>query len=148
MAALARDIAAVRRFNRFYTRELGLLRRTFLDTPYSLGEARILLEIGQRPGLTASEIAGLLELDAAYLSRLLARFEKQKLIVRTANADDARHRHLALTAKGEAVLKAIDVRQAAQTERTLAPLSAAERKALVDAMATIEAVLGKGRALA
>lgn len=143
---LARDVASVRRFNRFYTRELGLLRRTFFDTPFTLGEARILLEISQRPGLTATDIARQLNLDAAYLSRLMAKFQKQKLISRTANAADARHMHLELTAKGRAALADIDARQAAHTEQSLTRLSAADRKALIAAMNTIERLLAPERA--
>lgn len=138
-----RDIAAVRRFNRFYTRELGLLRRTFLDSDYSLGEMRVLFEIRQRPGLTASDIVRDLDLDAAYLSRLISRFEKQKLLTRKASAEDGRQFHLTLTASGIAAVNETDVRQRAQTEAQLARLSAAERKELTAAMQAIEALMSK-----
>lgn len=133
----------MRRFNRFYTRKLGLLRRTFLDSPYTLGEMRVLFEIRQRPGLTATDIIRDLDLDAAYLSRLLSRFDKQKLISRKASASDARVHHLHLTASGEAAVNETDVRQAAQTKAQLAHLSAAERKDLTDAMHTIETLLSR-----
>jgi DNA-binding MarR family transcriptional regulator len=142
-APSARDIAAVRRFNRFYTRELGLLRRTFLDSDYPLGEMRVLFEIRQRPGLTASDIVRDLDLDAAYLSRLISRFENQKLLSRKASAEDGRHYHLTLTANGIAAVDETDVRQRKQTEAQLSRLSAADRKALTDAMQTIETLMSK-----
>ena len=72
-------IAAVRRFNRFYTRQIGVLRRNYLDSPYSLGEMRVLYELatGAR---TASAIVRALDLDAGYVSRVLRQFEKKGLI--------------------------------------------------------------------
>ncbi|MGE0743352.1 MAG: MarR family winged helix-turn-helix transcriptional regulator [Hyphomonadaceae bacterium] len=140
-APLAREIAAVRRFNRFYTREVGALRKTFLDTPFSLGEARVLLEIRQRPGVTARDIGAALDLDAAYLSRLLAKFEKDKLITRSASAADARQYELQLTSAGAGAVGVTDARQAARTQATLQRLSPAQRKQLVEAMATIETLL-------
>ena len=140
---LARHVAAVRRFNRFYTRELGLLRRHFLGTPYTLGEMRVLFEIRQRPRLTATDLARALDLDTAYLSRLLSRFGKEKLVSRRPSAEDARHYQLELTGAGLAAVKQADERQAKQTETTLKRLGPAERKRLVSAMQTIEALLSE-----
>src|SRR5271155_616228 len=91
-------IAAVRGFNRFYTRQLGVLRKTYLDSPFTLGEARLLYEIAQRGAPTASEIGRTLDLDAGYLSRVLHNFEKRGLIRRNVAANDARQSHLALSA--------------------------------------------------
>jgi len=81
MASLT-SIAAVRQFNRFYTRQIGVLRKTYLDSPYSLGEMRVLYELARADELTASDIARALDLDAGYLSRLLRNFEKRGLISR------------------------------------------------------------------
>src|SRR5271155_5503639 len=83
-------VAAVRRFNRFYTRQLGVLRKTYLESPFSLGEARLLYEIAQRHSPTASEIIRALDLDAGYLSRVLQNFEKRGLIQRQISARDTR----------------------------------------------------------
>jgi DNA-binding MarR family transcriptional regulator len=139
-------IAAVRGFNRFYTREVGLLRKTFLDTPWTLGEMRILYEIRNIENISASDIARELELDAAYLSRLLARLVAKGIVIRTPSATDARLHELALSDYGQTIVNAADDRQAALTADMLAPLSAAERSQLVEAMATIETLLSKRRA--
>src|SRR5271156_5316547 len=93
-------IAAVRRFNRFYTRQIGVLRKTYLDSPYSLGEMRVLYEIAHSDAPTATDIARALDLDAGYLSRVLRNFEKRGLISRKTSESDARQSHLTLTARG------------------------------------------------
>jgi DNA-binding MarR family transcriptional regulator len=139
----ADHVAAVRRFNRFYTRELGLLRRHFLGTPYTLGEMRVLFEIRQRPGLTATDVARALDLDTAYLSRLISRFAEQRLVSRKASADDARHYEIELTSAGLATVKRADERQAKQTEATLKRLGPSQRQRLVAAMHTIETLLSE-----
>src|ERR1700689_2191741 len=93
-------IAAVRGFNRFYTRQIGVLRKTFLDSPYSLGEARVLYEIASGRSPTASDIGRALDLDAGYLSRLLRNFDKRGLIQRKVSPRDARQSHLTLSPSG------------------------------------------------
>src|ERR1700680_1211262 len=93
-------IAAVRGFNRFYTRQIGVLRKTFLDSAYSLGEARVLYEIASNGAPTASEIARSLDLDPAYLSRVLRNFEKRGLIQRRTSSKDGRQTHLTLSVRG------------------------------------------------
>ena len=139
-------IAAVRGFNRFYTREVGLLRKTFLDTPWTLGEMRVLYEIRNHKNISASDIGRELELDAAYLSRLLARLVAKGIVTRTPSETDARLHELSLSEKGQTIVNAADDRRAALTADMLAPLSASERRQLVDAMATIETLLGRRRA--
>ena len=107
-------IDAVRRFNRFYTRQIGVLRKTFLDSPYSLGEARVLYEIASGHAPTASDIGRALDLDAGYLSRVLRNFERRGLIRRTASPHDARQSHLALSPRGRQSLRAARAALAAQ----------------------------------
>ncbi len=144
MAAPSRSqIASIRRFNRFYTREVGVLRKNFLDTPWSLAEMRVLFEIANGRQVTASDIGKTLDLDAAYLSRLLQKFEKDGLVARTRSKADARASYLGLSAMGRKQFAAANQRQIANTTAMLAPLKAGERKRLVDAMATIEALLGE-----
>ena len=85
-------IATVRGFNRFYTRQIGVLRKRFLDSPFSLGEARVLYEIASGRAPTASDVGRALDLDAGYLSRVLRQFEKRGLVQR--EAPDYAHGHL------------------------------------------------------
>ena len=118
-----KDVAAVRRFNRFYTRQIGVLRKTYLDSPYSLGEMRVLYELAQSRGAhTASDIARALDLDAGYLSRLLRKFEKAGLISRKTAREDARRSHLALTARGAKMFAPFEKRSQAQVGDMLGKL--------------------------
>src|SRR5215472_3802498 len=103
-------VTAMRRFNRFYTRQIGVLRKTFLDSPYSLAEARVLYEIASRHAPTASDVGRALDLDAGYLSRVLRNFEKRGLIVRKVSASDARRSHLTLSARGRAAYAPLEQR--------------------------------------
>ncbi|HET7536833.1 MAG TPA: helix-turn-helix domain-containing protein, partial [Candidatus Didemnitutus sp.] len=94
MPRSAATIDTIRRFNRFYTRKIGVLNEGLLDSPYSLTEVRVLYELAHRPGLTATELGRDLGLDAGYLSRMLARFAKRRLIERTRAKHDGRQTHL------------------------------------------------------
>ena len=135
------QIAAVRRFNRFYTRQIGLLRKSYLGSPYSLTEARVLYELAQRKDVTAVELAGDLDFDAGYLSRILARFEKRGLLSRTPSLYDRRQADLALTAKGRKAFAPLDGRSAGQSAAMLDPLPREDRPRLIEAMRTIETLL-------
>ncbi len=139
-------IAAVRRFNRFYTRQIGVLRKTYLDGPFSLAEARVLYEIGRGEGLTASDIARKLDLDAGYLSRTLRGFEKRGLIRRTTSKADARQSHLALTARGRRMFEPLEERSQQMVAAMLGRLPDAEQIRLVSAMRSIEGLLGRDAA--
>jgi DNA-binding MarR family transcriptional regulator len=147
---LAHDrVSQVRRFNRFYTRQIGVLRRTYLGSPYSLAEMRVLYELAQSSKLTgnsgtrtASDIGRTLDLDAGYLSRVLRQFEKAGLIKRTPSPEDARQSLLALTAKGVKTFAPYDQRSADVVADMLATLDADDQARLVGAMATIEQLLG------
>jgi DNA-binding MarR family transcriptional regulator/GNAT superfamily N-acetyltransferase len=136
-----RRIAAVRRFNRFYTRRLGVLRKNYLDSPYSLGEARLLYEIAHRRSPTASEIGRALDLDAGYLSRAMRNFEKRGLIRRKASTSDARQSHLALSASGQRAFAPLDRRSQHDADATLRNLTPADQGRLIAAMTTIETLL-------
>jgi DNA-binding MarR family transcriptional regulator/GNAT superfamily N-acetyltransferase len=143
MASVVQDhVAAVRRFNRFYTQHLGVLQEDWLDTPFSLTEARVLYELSRRKQATASEIGAALGLDAGYLSRLLRSFETKKLIDRKPSPDDARQSFLALTTKGRAAFKPLEKHTLDQVGGTLKKLPPGERQRLVAAMGTIEHLLG------
>ncbi|MCT8974886.1 bifunctional helix-turn-helix transcriptional regulator/GNAT family N-acetyltransferase [Microbaculum marinisediminis] len=136
------ETAAVRRFTRFYTRQIGLLNDGLLKSPYSLAESRVLYEIANRDAVTASDLGRELGLDAGYLSRMLRGFQDKGLIARSPSKSDARRQLLRLTEAGRAAFAGLDRSSAEQVEAMLAPLSAGDRKRLVSAMATIERLLG------
>ena len=134
-------VAAVRAFNRFYTNVIGLLRGKYLDTPYSLTEARLLFELGQR---TASEVADLrrvVDIDAGYLSRILGRFEASGLISRQRSPADGRRQVIALTGAGRAAIAGLDAGSARQTRDMLAPVRDEDRRRLLEAMNVITEAL-------
>ena len=135
-------VASVRRFNRFYTRQIGVLRKTFLDSPYSLGEARVLYEIARGTAPTASEIGRALDLDAGYLSRVLRNFEKRGLIRRKASASDARQSHLTLSPRGRKDYAPLELRSQRDTGAMLGKLKPEDQIRLIAAMNTIQTLLG------
>jgi len=139
--ASQQTIRAVRRFNRFYTRQIGVLRKNYLDSPYSLGEMRVLYELAQNERLTASDIARTLDLDMGYLSRLLRNFEKRGLISRKTSTTDARQSHLALTARGHKMFAPMEQRSQQYAASMLARLDGAQQEQIVSAMTAIEALL-------
>jgi DNA-binding MarR family transcriptional regulator/N-acetylglutamate synthase-like GNAT family acetyltransferase len=134
-------IAAVRRFNRFYTRRIGALRKTFLGSPYSLAEARVLYELANGHSTTASEIGRKLDLDAGYLSRTLRNFEKRGLIVGERSARDARETHLRLSTRGRRAFAPLDRRSQRDAGAMLEKLAPADRTRLIEAMHTVETLL-------
>jgi DNA-binding MarR family transcriptional regulator/N-acetylglutamate synthase-like GNAT family acetyltransferase len=138
-------IDAVRRFNRFFTRRIGVLREGLLHSPYSLTEARILFEISQRDGMpTASDLSRELGLDPGYLSRILARFERQGLIDKVRSGTDGRRLLLSLTPDGEDAFSLLDDRSREEVAEMLGDLSEGDQRRLLEAMRTIESVLGRG----
>jgi DNA-binding MarR family transcriptional regulator/GNAT superfamily N-acetyltransferase len=140
---LDRRIAAVRRFNRFYTQEIGVLEDGLLASPYSLTEVRILYELSVRGKATASELGGDLGLDAGYLSRILKALRRDGLIARRRSEEDGRRGELSLTKKGKATFAPLDRRSRDAVARMLAPLSDAEQDRVVSAMGTIGSALGE-----
>ena len=140
-AAQHNQIAALRHFSRFYTRQIGVLRKSYLDSRFSLGEARVLYEIGHADRLTASDIARTLDLDPGYLSRLLRNFEKQGLIERKASVKDARQSHLTLTPRGRRAFAPLEKRSQQQAGSMLGKLKPMEQAELVTAMNSIQSLL-------
>jgi DNA-binding MarR family transcriptional regulator/GNAT superfamily N-acetyltransferase len=135
--------AAVRRFSRFYTRQLGLLDEGLLDSPFSLAEARVLFEIAHRPAITATALRDTLTLDAGYLSRILRGLRRQGLVAARAPTEDRRQRQLTLTERGRRAFEQLDARSGEQVGTLLARLSRNERSGLIEAMTRVESLLGK-----
>jgi DNA-binding MarR family transcriptional regulator/N-acetylglutamate synthase-like GNAT family acetyltransferase len=134
-------IAAVRRFNRAYTQHLGVLRDGFLDSPFSLTEARVLFEVRQRGNTTATEVGRDLGLDAGYLSRILGQFEKSGLIRKDRSPSDGRQSFLSITAVGRKAMELLERRTVRQVGDVLHRLSDPEQDRLVIAMRTVERMI-------
>ncbi|HZP92148.1 MAG TPA: helix-turn-helix domain-containing GNAT family N-acetyltransferase [Burkholderiales bacterium] len=134
-------IEAIRRFNRFYTQRIGVLRPRLLDSAFSLTEARVLYELAHRAAPSAGELRRELDLDAGYLSRILGAFERRGLITRAPSPNDARRSHFSLTARGRRAFASLDREAREQIASLLADRSAGEQHRLLGAMQAIEAVL-------
>jgi DNA-binding MarR family transcriptional regulator/N-acetylglutamate synthase-like GNAT family acetyltransferase len=137
-------IAAVRQFNRFFTRQIGVLREGLLHSPYSLTEARVLFELAQRQDLTSSDVCHELGLDAGYLSRILARLEQQGLLEKVRSEADGRQRLLRLTPEGEHAFALLNQRSRDEVAEMLSDLSEEDQQRLLKAMNTIQGVLSRG----
>lgn len=143
-ADLDDQIAAIRGFNRFYTRAVGLLGR-YLGGPWSLTEARVFYELFTRDGLTARDLGQDLGLDAGYLSRILRRFEADGYLVRTVSPADGRRQVLALTQAGRLAFAPYDKASREEVAAMLARLGDGDRDRLVGAMATLAGLMaGEG----
>ena len=134
-------IAAVRRFSRFYTRTIGALQEGLLHSSFPLTEARVLYELNQRAGATATELCRDLDLDAGYLSRILHRLERDGLLARSPSATDRRQSLLSLTEAGRAAFAPLDRRSREEVGRLLETLPDAAQETLVESMARIESLL-------
>jgi DNA-binding MarR family transcriptional regulator len=135
-------IAAVRRFSRFYTRQIGVLQAKLYRSPFSLAEVRVLYELAHREKPTATSLGKDLGLDAGYLSRILRKFEKRGWIARTPSQADGRQSLLTLTIRGGEVFAPLDTRSKEEVGKLLGVLSTAGQTRLIEAMHTIEQVLG------
>jgi DNA-binding MarR family transcriptional regulator/GNAT superfamily N-acetyltransferase len=136
------QIAAVRAFNRFYTRKLGVLDQHLLQSPFSLSEARVLYEIATSESLAAKEIGLVLGLDPGYLSRIIQNFDDRGLIARKPLPSDRRQHQLSLTAKGRQAFDKLNRSSQDEVTAMLARLPEGGRERLIEAMALIENLLG------
>lgn len=134
-------VAAVRAFNRFYTRQVGALNERLLASRFSLTEVRVLYELAHRDERTAAALGKDLGLDAGYLSRLLASFVQRGLVKRASSRADGRERMLGLTEKGRTTFSRLDRLATAEIDGMLAPLAASDRRRLLAAMETIRTLL-------
>lgn len=139
---LAEHVDAVRAFNRFYTRRIGVLSRGLLHSPYSLTEARLIYELGRRHETTASDLGRDLDLDAGYLSRVLQRLTKAGLLSRRRSANDGRQTLLRLTDEGRAAFDMLNERSHRKFSDELQKLSPGQQRRLIASLGTVEGLLG------
>jgi DNA-binding MarR family transcriptional regulator/N-acetylglutamate synthase-like GNAT family acetyltransferase len=132
----------VRRFNRFYTQQIGVLREGLLRSPYSLTEVRVLYEISRRDDQTAAELCRDLNLDAGYLSRILRDFTKKGLVEKRPSKRDGRQSLLRLTKKGQKEFATLNARQDEEVGAMLDKLAPEDQTRLTNAMQTIHVLLG------
>jgi DNA-binding MarR family transcriptional regulator/N-acetylglutamate synthase-like GNAT family acetyltransferase len=138
-------VAAIRSFNRFYTRRIGVLGEVHLNSGFSLTEGRVLYELAHRDGATATELARDLGLDTGYLSRILLKFRKRGYVAAKPSQADQRRSHLALTSKGRNAFAPLERGASNAVADILSPLSHHQQERLVAAMRTIEQLLGAPR---
>jgi DNA-binding MarR family transcriptional regulator/GNAT superfamily N-acetyltransferase len=139
--SLLEQAEAVRSFNRFYTRQIGVLDEGLLASPFTLTQARVLFELGTRKTSTASEIGELLGLDAGYLSRMVQGFMAQGLVTRKPSKDDGRQWMLSLTAEGRKAFRTLDRASHTLTASRLAGLSEPARHRLLTSMRDVQQLL-------
>lgn len=134
-------VEAVRRFNRFYTRQVGALEEGLLKSPYSLAEARVLYELAHHEHTTASELSQELRLDAGYLSRVIKALESKDLVVRSRSERDGRSHDLSLSDQGHEAFARLNESSKREIGALLTSLSDDEQMRLLEAMRTIETIL-------
>jgi DNA-binding MarR family transcriptional regulator/GNAT superfamily N-acetyltransferase len=139
---LSPHVEAVRRFNRFYTRKIGVLHEKLLRSPFSLTEARVIYELAHHEKTTATEIGNELSLDVGYLSRILRDFQERGLIDKQPSETDGRQNILRLTGQGQAAFAMLNARSRNEIEAMLKELSTEDQNRLLEAMRAIEGLLG------
>ena len=147
-AVSSRDVAAVRRFNRFFTRTAGVLDEGHLGSRFSLTEVRVLYELARTGTTSAGQLVRDLGLDEGYVSRILQRLGKLGFVRRSRSDSDARVTSLSLTDRGRKAFEPLDARADAAIAKLLSPVPPVARKEAVDAMQRIQAALGAGEARA
>ena len=140
----AARVAAIRNFNRFYTRRIGLLGHSMYGSDFSLAEMRVLWELAHHAGITASELEERLGMDRGYLSRILGSFRERGFVRAATARHDARVRHLRLTGKGRKAFAPFERRSDKEVRATISGLALAQQDRLVGAMRAIEALLEGG----
>ena len=146
MAETLDTVAAVRRFNRFYTRAIGVLDRAYLGGPYTLAENRVMYEIAHGEAVTPTAICAALDLDAGYLSRMLTRLERDGMVARRRSPDDGRSVMLRLSDAGRAYFDGMNARTVDRVQEMIGGLSAPQKSVLAGALDTAQALLDRAEA--
>jgi DNA-binding MarR family transcriptional regulator len=140
---MARAVARIRAFNRFYTALIGVVDRRILRSPYSLTEARILYEIAHDPACSARRIHAVVGVDEGYLSRTIDGLITRGLVMKRPSPDDGRVSLLSLSARGERELARLDDASAAEIGSLISGLSGDEIEELVAHMERIQALISR-----
>lgn len=135
------QVNEIRKFNRFYTNIIGLVNQTILESPYSLAEARVLVEMDNAAACTASDLTELLQIDPGYLSRILRRFKKEGLIETNKSVTDRRSQNLVITDKGREIYRRLAESSSLQLIHLLEQIPQGGQKQLVDHMTAIQSLL-------
>lgn len=136
-------IACIREFNRSYTIVQGLLDRKFMDTVFSVTETRMLYELYSLPHCTAKLLVETLRIDKGYVSRILKKFERNKLIEKAASSQDKRTYEIRLTPVGRNLVADLINNTNERIAELIAPLSSNEKEELCEAMNRIRNLLEK-----
>jgi len=139
---ISHRVEAVRRFNRFYTKQIGVVTEQYLRSPFSVTEARVIYELAHHEQTTATELGNELGLDAGHLSRILRDFKKRGLVDKQPSETDGRKSVLRLTEKGQEAFAMLNARSHGGIEAMLNKVSTEDQNRLVEAMRTIEGLLG------
>jgi GNAT superfamily N-acetyltransferase/DNA-binding MarR family transcriptional regulator len=134
-------VEELRRFNRFYTHQIGLLNERLSNSRFSLPQARVLFELAAGKAQTAAGLSRILDMDKAHLSRILARFRAQRLVLSRISPDHAKHRLLTLSKSGVDAFESLQNATVTEMRKLLAPLDAGSTRRLLDAMQAIQATL-------
>ena len=137
------DVQKIRIFNRYYARVLGVFDKKYLGVDFNVTEVRIIGEIGRNDSLTAKELAEYLSVDKGYMSRMMQNLEKKGLIERVKSEKDAREKHLRLTLEGEKLNLILEEKADQRILRQIEGIGEGDFEKLLDAMKTIETIMGK-----
>jgi DNA-binding MarR family transcriptional regulator len=143
MAKKAQAVASIREFNRFYTNILGLVNRHVYESPYSLSEVRVLYEISRTPVCTAKNIKNALEIDEGYLSRIIDKFVRQKLIKKAQSSQDGRAYVLSLTGKGAALFDKLNKASERSVQSLVQHLNERDMRELISMLEGVRRILSK-----
>ena len=142
MDGIGTQIAHIRAFNRFHTRLVGALNEGMLASEYPLVQVRVLYDLAHADNLAAADLVTRLGVDAGYMSRMIAALENRGLVLKRPDSDNAKRLVLSLSEEGRALFESLDRASAEEVRQLISPLSEAERRDLVGAMATIRRLLG------
>lgn len=131
------QVADVQGFNKVYLYLCKQIDDAILHAGYSLTEKDVLLEISKTERCTANILTQRLHIDRSYMSRMIAKFEKEGLIEKTLSRTDSRVRYIRLTEKGRREFNRLSDIQSSQIQKIFQQLSEPDQQAVLNAMVMI-----------